>query len=362
MNYKLEHTRQIVSLFIIIPVVVLIVIVVFIAIRQNMFEKRFYYSTALENAIGVSSQTPVLYKGFEIGRVHHYELDEDGSIGVEFYVLKRYQHLMVEESVIYRTTIPITNMTTLEYVRAPESSQLLAEGEYIVSSDFPEGRRLLRRYAPKSSDPIGTIVENLEMLTTELNQDNNADKGALMRILVSAADLSQKADVTLDLLNDNLREMRTLTTNLNRDQNPESGVILRIMNNLADISESIAGQTDDIERLLATANTAAENYANPDSLIIRMLDPDGNTLISPLSTSLYALSGTLQETEKILGSLARANPELLQIINNLNDTLSKASKTLEALNNNPLLRGGITPSRIKAFAPEGRMDEVPGEE
>ncbi|HQB98351.1 MAG TPA: hypothetical protein PKZ46_05400, partial [Candidatus Cloacimonadota bacterium] len=99
----------------------------------------------------------------------------------------------------------------------------------------------------------------------------------------------------------------------------------------------------------------------PDSLVFKMLDPTGEVLIQPLSESLYALSGTLTETEKIMGSLSRSNPELLLIINNLNETLAKANQTLEALNNNPILRKGITPSRIKAFSPGSRIGEVPGE-
>ncbi|MCB5252069.1 MAG: hypothetical protein RBR69_06340 [Candidatus Cloacimonadaceae bacterium] len=361
MNYKLDHTKKIVTLFITIPVLVIIMVIAFIAIRQNMFEKRFHYSTSLQNATGISTQTALLYKGFEIGRIHNFELGEDGAIHVDFYVLKRYQPLMVESSVIYRTTIPITNKTTLEYFRAPTEQKPLPEGSYIVSTDFAKGRALLREYSPKSSDPIGTIVENLEALTTELNKDNNADKGALMRILVSAADLSEKADITLDLMNANLSEMQQLTSNLNQDHNPEAGVILRIVNNLADISENMAGQVGEVRRLLASANTAAANFADPDSLIIKMLDPTGEALIQPLSTSLHALGGSLQETEKILGSLSRSNPELLLIINNLNETLAEANKTLQALNNNPLLRGGIVPSRIKAYAPAGRIDEVPGE-
>nr|MDK2850999.1 phospholipid/cholesterol/gamma-HCH transport system substrate-binding protein [Candidatus Cloacimonadota bacterium] len=361
MKYKLEHTRQIVFAFIIIPVVVLILTIVFIAIRQNMFEKRFLYTTSLENAIGVSSQTPVLYKGFEIGRIRNFELGDDGMIHVEFYVLKRYNHLMVEESVIYRTTIPITNKTTLEYVRAAQSDNYLKEGSYIISTDFPQGRQLLKRYSPKSSDPIGTIVENIEMLTTELNRDNNADKGALMRILVSTADLISKVDQTLDLLNANLDQMSKLTEGLNREYQPDDGMVLRMVSNLTEISQSIAGQMDDIEQLVSTVNLAAENYADPDSLILRMLDPEGDVLIAPLSSSLYALSGSLQETEKILSSLARANPEILLIINNLNETLSRATLTLEALNNNPLLRKGIPPSRIRSYAPEGRINEVPNE-
>ncbi|MDD4147348.1 MAG: hypothetical protein PHO85_02380 [Candidatus Cloacimonetes bacterium] len=361
MNYKLKHTHQIVLAFIIIPVMVLILTIVSIAIRQNLFEKRFHFITDLENAIGISAQTPVLYKGFEIGRIDEFSLSEDGSISVDFYVLKRYRHLMVESSVIYRTTIPITNKTTLEYVRAPGAQELLEENSRIPSTDFPEGRALLKIYSPKSSDAIAMIVENIGLLTSEINKDDNADKGALMRILVHAANVSEKAEETLDLLNINLQEMSTLTANLNRDNNADSGVVLRIVNNVADISESLSGQTDELETLIASVNLAAANYANPDSLAIKMLDPTGEVLIAPLSASLQALSGTLQETEKIMGSLSRSNPELLLMINNLNQTLDRANKTLEALNNNPLLRKGISPSVIRDYAPQGRIGEVPGE-
>lgn len=362
MSYKLKHTRQIVLMFITIPSFVLVMALVFIAIKQNMFEKRFHYFSTLENANGISTQTPVLYKGFEIGRVHNFELSPSGTIKLEFYILKRYKHIMVDSSVLYRTTNPITNRTTLEYIKNPEKGNPLPEGSNIPSTDFAEGRTLLRQYSPKSSDPIAAIIENIGILTSELNNDNNADKGALMRILVSVADASVKADQTLDLLNQNLAELSILTANLNRDNNPDAGVVLRIMNNVANISQSVAGQTKEIERLIKTANQAATNYADPDSLILKMIDPTGVKLIEPLSSSLYQLSGSLGELQLILGSLARSNPEMMLMINNLNDTLSKASKTLEAVNNNPILRGGITPSRIKTFAPESRIHEVPSKD
>jgi len=362
MNYKLKHTRQIVTLFIIIPTVVLIATIVLIAIKQNMFEKRFHYLSTLDNAIGISTQTPVLYKGFEIGRVHSFELNSGGTIEVDFYVLKRYHSFMEEASVLYRTTNPITGKTTLEYVRGPITDGALAAGSHIPSTDFAEGRALLKAYLPKASDPIAAIIENIELLTRELNMDNNADKGALMRILVSAANASEKADITLDLLNQNLREMQSLMSSLNQDHNPDDGVILRMLNNVADISEDVADQTDDLQQLLDTANLAAANYADPDSLIIKMLDPQGDQIFAPLSTTLYALGATLQDLQKIMRSLSQSNPELLLLINNLNETLEKSSKTLEALNNNPLLRKGIPESRIKAFSTEGRYFEIPDSE
>lgn len=358
MNYKLRHTPNIVAAFIMVPVLVLVITIVSIAIRQNVFEKRYVYSTTLDNALGVSTQTALLYKGFEIGKVKSFELDKDGSILVKFYVLKRYHTLIRENCVIYRTTIPITNKTTLDYVRGPGEHPVLSEGSHIPSTDFAEGRALLRLYSPKSSDPIAMIIENVGTLTSELNKDHNADKGALMRILVETADLMQKADGTLDLLNHSLGELAYLSSNLNKDHNAGEGVVLRAANNLADITEALAGQTAEMERLIATINEMAENFADPTGLAGKLIDPEGDVLISPLSRSLGLLGDNLVASEAILAGLARANPELLLIINNLNEALEKAALTLEAMNNNPLLRKGIPPSRIRSFAPAARIDQV----
>ncbi|MDD3535413.1 MAG: MlaD family protein [Candidatus Cloacimonetes bacterium] len=359
MNYKLEHTGKIVTLFIIIPVLVLIAAVVLIAIKQNLFEKRFHYQSTLENAIGISTQTPVLYKGFEIGRVHSFELSAKSQIQIDFYILSRYKDLVVEKSVLYRTTNPITNKTTLEYVRSSEEMEPLAEGGHIPSTDFAEGRALLRVYLPKASDPIAAIIENIELLTRELNMDNNADKGALMRILVTLADLSEQSQNTLNLVDSNLSEMHRLLANLNKDHNPESGVILRILNNVADTSKSVAAQMTDLKQLLDNTNYLVSNYAEPDSMIIRILDPSGELIFRPLSATLYSLGDTMSDLQKIVNSLALSNPELLLLIHNLNTNLEKSAKTLEALNNNPLLRKAIPESQIKAYAPQGRYHELP---
>lgn len=357
-NYKLKHTRRIVLTFIAVPLIVLAGALVSIALRQNMFEKRYHYTTNLDNALGVSTQTALLYKGFEIGRVERFELSDDGTIKVDFYVRKRYRNLMTEGSVIYRTTIPIANKTSLDYIRPQGEAKELAEGGYIPSTDFPDGRALLRELSPKSSDPIAMIIENIGSLTTELNRDDNKDKGALMRILVSAADVVEIAETTMTLLNQNLAELSTLTENLNRDNNADKGVVMRAVNNLADLTEAVAAQSENIQSLIAGLDEAAANYADPTDLVRKMIDPEGDVLIEPLSETLGILQDNLIASEQLLSSLARANPELLLIINNLNDTLFKANQTLEALNNNPLLRKGIPPSKIRSFAPAARIGEV----
>ncbi|MEF3694568.1 MAG: hypothetical protein V3576_04390, partial [Candidatus Cloacimonadota bacterium] len=81
----------------------------------------------------------------------------------------------------------------------------------------------------------------------------------------------------------------------------------------------------------------------------------------PLSNVLVTLNASLREAQGILQLVNRNNPEILVMINNLNETMSRASQTLEALNNNPLLRGGITTTDTRSSTGVQRIGELPGE-
>jgi phospholipid/cholesterol/gamma-HCH transport system substrate-binding protein len=357
MSYKIKHAKQIVSAFIGIPVILLIATLVFIAIRQNLLEKKYIYHSIVANALGISTQTPVLYKGFEVGRVRSFTLEEDGSIGLRFYVLKRYKNIMVKGSALVRSTNPITNKTTLEFIRDPLSKIPLALEAEVPSSDFEEGRMQLRRIAPQQSDPIAAIISNLATLTRELNQDNNADKGAIPRLIVNMADASEKANAGLLQAQSIMTELSRLSQNLNRDNNSDSGVLLRMLNNLANLSQGLNKRLDEVDGIMKSIQTSIDNYSSPDSLLIKMLDPNRDLLITPLANTLNSLSSATEELGGILGTVN--NPELRLMLNNLNLSLAKARQTLEALNNNPLLRKGISPSQMRSSPAPNRIHEVP---
>jgi len=359
MSYKTKHTKQIVYAFVVIPLALLIIVAVFIALKQNLFEKKYLYTTMLQNATGISRQTPILYKGFEIGKVKEYELTESGNIRVVFYVLKRYRQIMVNPSAILRITIPITNMTTLEYICDPLSKELLPPESFVPSSDFPEGRALLKTISPEAGDPITGIIENIHKLTTELNRDNNADQGTLARTLFNVANATEELDQLLAEMNSIFAEMSVFTANLNRDGNADAGVVFRTLNNVADISGSLNQQMVRLDTLLIQINKIAANFSDPEGLIVKMIDPCLDLLIQPLSKSLTALHQSLEATAQLLGSLQSNSPQLSILINNLNDTLGQAKHTLEALNNNPILRSGITPSSNRPASFQDRISEFP---
>lgn len=361
MNYKIKYTKQIVYAFVVLPILLLITVAVFVALRQNLFEKRYSYYTNLKNAVGVSSQTPLLYKGFEIGRVKEYNLLESGNIRVDFYVLKKYNKHMVKQSVIQRILNPITSKTTLEYVCDATSEDWITAGSYIPSSDFEDGKQALKRIAPDTLDPISGIIDNVYNLTSELNRDNNPDKGALARILFNVANSTGEMQSLMQSLDITLAELSVLASKLNQDHNPQDGAVFRILSNAADITDSLNHQMGTIGSLLASADKMAANYSDPDSLIVRLIDPTGQNLIKPLSATLYALSKNLAATLGLLQNLDSESPQLGILLNNLNETMGNAKQTLEALNNNPILRGGITPSTTRPGSPDGRISEFPDE-
>jgi phospholipid/cholesterol/gamma-HCH transport system substrate-binding protein len=358
MSYKIKHAQQIVFAFVSIPLLVLLATLVFIAIRQNLLEKKYMYHSTLANAMGISTQTPVLYRGFEVGRVRSFILEDDGNIGLKFSILKRYKNIMVKGSVLVRTTSPITGKTTLEFIRDPNSRIQLPDESAIPSSDFAEGKQQLKLIAPLMSDPISIIISNLAELSAQINDDNNADKGSIPRILVNLADASQKANAGMTEAQIAISELAKLTQNINSDNNPESGVLLRTVNNLANLSEGLNTRLSELDGIMKGVQTGIDNYSNPDSLLIKMLDPQQELLLKPLSQTFYSLSTATEELSQILGTVN--NPDLRLILNNLNQNLAKAKQTLEALNNNPLLRKGIVPSQQNSGPSPKRLHEVPG--
>lgn len=356
---KTQRNKRTVFAFVAIPLALSIIVVVLIAIRQNLFEKKHGYYTTLMNSSGVSAQTAVIYKGFEIGRVRSFQLTETGNISVEFYILGKYKHLMVKGSVMLRSTNPVLGKTNLEFIQDPESKDYLPPGSTIPSSDFSTGRELLAKLGATGSDPISSIIENFNILSSELNKDNNSDKSALLRIVNNIANATDNADDLLLQLQEIMGEMSVFATNLNQDGNANAGAVFRTINNVADLTASLNAEMGKVGNLMASAEQAMKNYSDPDSLIVRMIDPDGKQLLGPTRDVLRNLSANLDESLKLLQGISDVGPEIGPMMMNLSDTMARAKQTLEALNNNPLLRGGITPTASGVGEPVGRIGELP---
>jgi phospholipid/cholesterol/gamma-HCH transport system substrate-binding protein len=340
----------------------LISFAIVVSLRQKVFERKIDYNTRLSDATGLSTQTQLLFKGFEIGRVKSFSLNDDGWISVQLKIYQKYKSLFHTGSVINRLTSPITNKTQLEFIQNNKNNHLIAENSLIISTDLPEGLKIYKELnTGKSSDMVTSIMANLDRLVQELGKDNNADKGSLFRFMYHLANVTTEAESSIKEVNQLLKEAGSFTSNLNKDNNADKGAVFRILYNAAETSDKVEAEMSQVDMLLKTLNKAAKEYESPDSLIIRMIDPTGENLLNPVKDLIKSLGLNLSETQELLKYLNRQKPEMTTMLNQINSSMEKARKTLDALNNNPLIKSGIPKAGVPATGTGNRVKELPGE-
>jgi len=328
MKFKFNHTDKIVGIFFFVAIIALIFTLLVVAMSKRIFDRKYFFTTRFTDATGLSNTTKLYFKGYEIGRLKRYTLNVSNTIDAEVAIYKEFRDKIVENSAIFKATNPLTGRSTLEFLQGPDWSKILPEKEYIPSLDTPEGQRLLQQgFVKKSGDMIESVIRNVDQLLYNLTQDNNPKSGALFRMIYNLANMTDNLDTVV-------AEASLLMASLNRDNNPEDGTIFRILNNIADISDDFKGTAVQINQLL-------ENYKDPDSLIVKLVDPTGQNLFVPMRETLLSLTQNLTTMNEILEYLYLEMPELSDIIARSRNALQTAQKTLEAVNNNPLLRGGI---------------------
>ncbi|MCA0445654.1 MAG: MlaD family protein [Bacteroidetes bacterium] len=335
MKFKFKYTNKIVGVFMLVALGLLIGSLILITIQQKVFVKKYVFKARFLDAEGLSTSTPIRFKGYEIGRITQFRLNEENTIDADFTVVEEYRTKIVENSALNKAKNPISGASTIELLQGPDPQKILPEGGLIPSIEIPEGRRLVDEgLVIKTGDVISSMLVNTDRLLENLNRDNNEKSGALFRALVNLADASEKLDKTMD-------QISVTFDKFNRDGNPQDGAIFRALKNMADLTEQLQTTTALINKSLIKSDTLMSAYANPNGLVVKLADPKGENFIKPINETLKNLNYSLTEMGKMLVFLNEQQPELSGVISEGKQTLSTAQKTLEGINNNPLIRGGI---------------------
>ena len=117
MNYKLKYAKPIVTVYVLSAVVLLICFLGLIALQHRLLEKKLDCYTELSDATGLSTQTQILFKGFEVGRIKDFYLNGKGSITVHIIIYKKYWSLFSIICLINRCSALRKCSTTVESTR-----------------------------------------------------------------------------------------------------------------------------------------------------------------------------------------------------------------------------------------------------
>jgi phospholipid/cholesterol/gamma-HCH transport system substrate-binding protein len=310
MTFKFKYTDKIVGLFIILSLFLLLIASILILFNQKIFTKKFYFFTQFSDAEGLKINKEIIFKGFKIGKIKKIDLNRENFVNVEFYIYGGFIDKIKEDSVINKASNPITG-STLMFIPNIRNTRIADEYSYIPSLDTKEGEMLITLgEVEKQADSISNIIDNIDIFLASLNSDHNASDNSIARILV----------------------------------------------NSADIVESIRNEMENIDQILYNIKILSRRIRNPDGLVRRMLDPDGEIMFNAIQSSLDNLEIMMAELTAFSQFINGQSKQIETLLLEGKMTMEEAQDVIEGIKNNPLIRGGIEEKKEQEIIKESIRD------
>jgi phospholipid/cholesterol/gamma-HCH transport system substrate-binding protein len=345
MRFRIRFADKIVGLFILLAILGVAAALILLGLNQRWFARNYAFWTRFASAEGLSVGMPIKLKGFEIGKVDRFSLGKDNVVEMQFHVYDTYYPKVVQGSVMEKATSALGLGSGLVLHPGDGESGPLPEYSLLPSSDFEEGRRLLavrRGPAAPQSDPIATLLAQVQPVLEEI-------------------------DLTVV-------SIRRLTDALNRDlQGQGSGPLSSTLKDVAGAAHEVAGTAREVNAIAARLEAIAANLeklsaglSDPTGLAKRLLDPKGSlaTLLDDDNRLYEQINGSLEELRAVIAQLAEftrfvnsAQPQILGLLEQGRTTLDQGQDVLEAVKNNPLLRGGVPARPEQPTTFQGFRDE-----
>jgi len=258
--------------FVMLGVGALILVVLIVSVRSNVFAKKFYLFVEPPSASSFYEGQSVKFQGFAIGHIDQIELQAEGQVRISLRLLERYRHMIHQGAVIQFTKEGLLGEQVVELTQGDITKPMLKSGEIL-------------NYETEAS---------LEQILTEL----------------------QPAVGNANIV---LRELASLSLWMN---DPDSD--LRVgMASLRKITESVDGKS--LELAIQTFTKALENFDHVAE------DLNDQKVALRLSESLTVTTDILKNIKPLSKSLGEHVPETIQRTNQLLmhvDELSSAMTTV----------------------------------
>jgi phospholipid/cholesterol/gamma-HCH transport system substrate-binding protein len=307
MKFSIRFADQIVGTFVILALAILVVVILMLGRSQRWFVRDNQYYSYFSSANGLSANMAVQFKGFTIGHVKKITLTSDDQVEVIFSIFAEHQHRVREGSLVELQASPIGLGNTFIFHPGKGEEELL-EWSVIHDINSRDAARLTETGLadkPVSTDSIGNIITNVENITNDVSKVIN--------------DLSENIDPLLRDLSVITSDVTLITGDLSRQISP--------------IIAGLAPIISDIEKI-------TNQLSSPEGTVMSLLDQHG-PLLGNIDKTLNSVSEIMKSLENTAEFIPTQLPQIMILISQLNSTLVEVQKTVTALNNNPLLRGGI---------------------
>jgi phospholipid/cholesterol/gamma-HCH transport system substrate-binding protein len=226
---------------------------------------------------------------------------------------------------------------------AGKGEDLLVSGDFVPAIGSAESRELIRLGLaddPRHDDSISLLLNRISSVMDAVNrtifQVNEA--------LVTGTDATAIGRI-VGGVDRTVAGLETIPGTVNKTTDSVLKDVDELLADIDDVKRMLDGELDRINPILADLNTLSSELANPDGLVLTVLDTSGPLYLS-LVDSLSSLSGILDNLDRTTAFIPGQMPAIAGLVTDLRVTLKTAEDVLIALTNNPLLRKGI-PDKVE---------------
>ena len=322
MNFKIRYADKIVGFFVVLSLVSLMFIIVMLGRSQRWFAKDSSFYTILPSAGGLSKNMAVQYRGFTIGNIKTFYLNEDDDVEVVFTIHEEYKDRVKQGSMVEMMISPVGLGN--QFLFHTGRGEVLADGALVPAVGSAQAEELIRQglaVEPQHDDSISllmnrasSILDDINKLITQVNDafgpGTDATQigkmaGSIQKTLAGAEALPDTVDRTATAAMKTIEELQT-----------------------------------QLRPILADINGITAKLNDPSGALSSVLDTDKDVYIT-LVQSLKSVSAILDNLDKTTAFIPGQLPQLAGLITDLRVTMKTAEDVLVALTNNPLLRKGV---------------------
>lgn len=316
--------RRQVGWFVIFGITAIVVVLLVISARTDIFSPKFSLYVAPPSAAAFYVGQPVKFQGFTIGRVNRIELQEQGKVTIDLHILERYHNMLHKGATARLVKEGLIGQQDVEIAPGDASAPVLAERDVIGYQSEASIEQLLLDIKPAIAN-ADTLLRELVTLAQWVNNPDGDVRVAMANIREVSKGL-HKDDVEKAI-----KEATITFTRIHAltDQIVENKVAERLSGSL----EQTASVLRNIEPLVKSlGKQGPESLKNLNALLSRT---------DRLTTSLNGIAADLQEL----------TPELPGLAQQSRDAIEEIRKLLDGLRGSWLFEAHDKPSPAKGVAP-----------
>lgn len=228
-----------VGLFVIITLFLIIATVGYIAFKKDMFSKVYTFTFSSKSGGGFSEGMPLVFAGFEIGKVESLELSDTGEVLIKIRVPERHIKWTRSDSIFILERPLIGSPKIVVYTENLKSAVLTPEMRPKIFSvdNIDEAIQQFRPILQK----VDTVLNNLVTISTNLSRRNTLLEMAVgdQESVNSINELLKKSKYIGYELDSILKDAHSLTEKTDREIFGTEGLLAIIRTILVDISHKL---------------------------------------------------------------------------------------------------------------------------